>query len=85
MNDWQPDVTRRVYELLPPLDGHRWVAVSDSTFYGLDETMIFPCSRDGSIDNWCEIIQVRPRNHIKALDQLGYTIAPVPSEAEDEV
>lgn len=73
----------RVFELDPPLEGHRYVVVSAVSamrsgpeLSGL-ETYIFPANKKGEIEDWGELegSQRGTLSHEDVLRDIGYTIA----------
>ena len=63
----------RVYELTPPLDGHKYVWVSAVV---APETFIFPSNRRGDVSDWGELPGSIKGvlDHEAALKEAGYTV-----------
>ena len=67
----------RVYELTPPLDGHKyvWVSAVVAMFSG-PETFIFASNRRGDVSDWEELPGSIKGvlDHEAALKEAGYTV-----------
>lgn len=69
---------KSLYELTPPLNGHRYVIVSGVRVMGEPETYIFPAEPDGQVTRWAELPGSFKGaiDHVEALREAGYEIEP---------
>jgi hypothetical protein len=65
-----------VVEVDPPLEGHRFVFVSETVVFGDPETYAFPATADGHVASWLEL-EISQKGSISWRDLLasaGYEV-----------
>ncbi len=77
LSGWSGSAT--LYEVSPPLEGHRFVVVSAAVaMFSGPETYIFPSDASGEVTDYGELDGSfsGALDHTEALRRVGYTITP---------